>query len=235
MVYMNYDQAWENRWDDMKEYGPFSRHLRRIIKLLISPLEVQSVLDVGCGQGSLLKELSEEYPHIRLHGADISTKAIELASNRVPGARFWQLDIEEDSLDERFDLILCGEVLEHVANDTLAIENLSCMMDKYLIVSSPQGRMREFEANVGHVRNYDYGELPQKLESAGLTILNVIQWGFPFYSPLYRDLINITGSQIAMGSYGLVRKLVANLIYYVFILNSSKKGDEVVILAQIDE
>ena len=41
-----YDQGWESGWDDMKKYGPFSRHLRRIIKQIIRPLEFESVLDI---------------------------------------------------------------------------------------------------------------------------------------------------------------------------------------------
>ena len=35
-----YDQGWESEWDDMKKYGPFSRHLRRIIKNIIRPLNL---------------------------------------------------------------------------------------------------------------------------------------------------------------------------------------------------
>lgn len=52
-----YDEGWQSKWDDMKAYGPFSRHLRRIIKEMIRPLEFRSVLDVGCRQESLLQEL----------------------------------------------------------------------------------------------------------------------------------------------------------------------------------
>ncbi|MGN6733492.1 MAG: methyltransferase domain-containing protein, partial [Candidatus Binatia bacterium] len=80
----DYDDGWEFKWDDMKTYGPFSRHLRRIIKKMIRPLDFKSVLDVGCGQGSFLKELQTEFPDIRAHGIDISRTAVELARKRMP-------------------------------------------------------------------------------------------------------------------------------------------------------
>ena len=93
--------------------------------------------------------------------------------------------------------------------------------------------MRPFEkAEVGHVRNYAYGELVQKLESCGMTISKVVQWGFPFYSPIYRNLLERTGTKGAIGQYGASRKLVAQVLYYLFWLNSSTRGDELVVLAE---
>jgi hypothetical protein len=45
-----YDQGWESEWDDMKKYGPFARHLRRLIMNLLRSVSFDSVLDVSCGQ-----------------------------------------------------------------------------------------------------------------------------------------------------------------------------------------
>ena len=44
-----YDRGWETEWDDMKKYGPFSRHIRQILGDMIRLWEFKSVLDVGCG------------------------------------------------------------------------------------------------------------------------------------------------------------------------------------------
>ena len=144
------------------------------------------------------------------------------------------MDIAENSLDEKFDLVISAEVLEHIPDDISAIRHLVHMTGKYLIVSSLQGRMRDFEASVGHVRNYDYGELPRKLRDAGLSIRQVVEWGFPFYSPVYRDILNFTSGTGTTGAYGPVRKMIANLMYWIFMLNSSKMGDQVVVLAEMD-
>ena len=228
-----YDKAWDSQWDDMKKYGPFSRHLRRIIKNMIRPLEFKSVLDVGCGQGSFLQELQAEFPSIKPYGIDISSSAVELASKRVVGGRFCVLDITERVLDDKCDLVVCSEVLEHIPNDTQALRNLRSMTSKYLVVSTPQGRMRSFEKHVGHVRNYAPGELVKKIEICGFTVLSVVEWGFPFYSPLYRNLLELTDSKGTTGEFGKMRKLIAQVLYMVFLLNSHKRGDEIFVLAQV--
>ena len=95
----DYDEGWEFKWDDMKRYGPFSRHLRRIIKKMIRPLNFNSVLDVGCGQGSFLKELKTEFPTIRPHGIDISPAAIRIAHKRVPDGQFFVVDVTATFVD----------------------------------------------------------------------------------------------------------------------------------------
>jgi ubiquinone/menaquinone biosynthesis C-methylase UbiE len=229
-----YDEGWKSKWDDMKTYGPFSRHLRRIIKQIIKPLEFETVLDVGCGQGSFLEELQLEFPCIRPYGIDMSSSAVELARKRVPSGRFCVLDISEKFLDEKWDLVLCSEVLEHIPDDLTVLQNLRKMTGKYLLISTPQGRMREFEKQVGHVRNYASGELVRKIESSGFKILSVVEWGFPFYSPLYRNFLDFTGSRGTTGEFGAFRKCVAELIYLVFLLNSSTRGDEIFVLAEVN-
>ena len=220
-----YDRGWQTKWDDMKRYGPFSRHIRRILKDIIRPLKIESVLDIGCGQGSLLQELCVEFPNIKPYGVNISKSAVELAIQRVPNGRFWVSDITQQPLSEKYDLVVCSEVLEHIPDDNTTLRNLKQMTGKYLLISARQGRMRRFERAVGHVRNYAPRELVKKLENNGFVIVSVLEWGFPFYSPLYRNFLEFTGSKGTTGEFGLIRKLVSNLIYYVFLVNSSKRGD----------
>jgi len=227
-----YDQGWQDKWDDMKRYGPFSCHIRRILKNIIRPLNVRSILDVGCGQGSLLTELKLEFPHLEPFGIDISKAAVDLARQRVPDGHFWIMDIARDSLNKKCDLVICSEVLEHIPDDDLALRNLREMTSKYLVISTPQGRMRKFEQQVGHVRNYAPGELVKKLEVNGFDVVSVIEWGFPFYSPLYRDFLEFIGSKGTTGEFGQVRKLISKFIYLLFMLNSSRHGDEIFVLAQ---
>ena len=227
-----YNHGWETEWDDMKKYGPFSRHLRRLLMETLQPLAFTSVLDVGCGQGALLTDLQAAFPHIQAHGTDVSTSAVNLAQARVSGGRFWVLDATQEHLDKKFDLVVCSDVLEHIQDDTAVLHNLAQMTGKYLLIATVQGRMRPSEVKVGHVRNYAYGELVQKVEHSGLAVLQVIEWGFPFYSPLYRNVLEMTDAKGTTGEFGLSRKLLSQLLYGLFQLNSSKRGDEILVLAQ---
>ena len=228
----DYDEGWEIKWDDMKKYGPYSRHLRRLIGNLIHPLVFETVLDVGCGQGSFLAELRTKFPRIRPAGMDLSAKAIDLARSRVPGGKFHVHDLTQQPLNGRFDLVICSDVLEHIPDDVAAIRNLARMTGKYLIVSVPQGIMRRFEVQMGHVRNYALGELACKLEENGFRTVRIIEWGFPFYSPLYRNFLDLVGGRGTGGKFGPTRKLISAVLYTLFRLNSLRRGDEIIVLAE---
>jgi len=233
MTTFDYDVAWDSKWDDMKKYGPMSRHVRRVIKKLIRPLEFKTVCDVGCGQGSLLLELMEEFPGIEPNGTDISSAAVELARRKVPQGKFYVLDLVMDHVPRKFDLVICSEVVEHIEDDLSAMRNLCRMTGKYLVITTVQGRMRRFEAEeVGHVRNYKRGELAAKLREAGFDVVRSVDWGWPLYSPLYRNFLEMTGSKGTTGEFGPGRKLVATFLYYLFHLNLPIWGDEIFILAR---
>lgn len=228
---LNYDEGWD-QWDDMKQYGPMSRHTRRLIWSFIHKLEFQSVLDVGCGQGSPLAEIAKHRPDVKLAGVDFSPRAVELATERMPDVEFSVLDLTTGSLDRKFDLIICTDVIEHIPDDLTALRNMRSMCGRWCLVSTIQGRMREHEKNVGHVRNYQYGELRAKMEQAGFKVRRQVDWGFPFYSPLYRDILRFFPSSATQGKFGPGRRIFSLFLYYLFRVNASKHGDYVFCLGE---
>jgi SAM-dependent methyltransferase len=228
----DYDASW-HEFDDMKRYGPTSSHTRRIIWSFVRKLTFASVLDVGCGQGSPLEFMAQKRPEVELCGVDISSKAVELAGRRLPHATFKTLDLTSGALPRKFDLVICSDVLEHISDDRAALDNILRMTARWCLVGTIQGRMRDFEAAaVGHVRNYARGELRGKMEAAGFHVIRQIDWGFPLYSPLYRDLCDRAPVATVQGKYGTGRRILARLIYMAFFLNLPRWGDYVWILAE---
>jgi 2-polyprenyl-3-methyl-5-hydroxy-6-metoxy-1,4-benzoquinol methylase len=233
MERITYNQHWEADWDDMKNYGPYARHLRRIVIDFIRPLQFNSVLDVGCGQGTLLTNVAAVAPHAELYGTDFSITALQMAKQRLPDAVFTIMDVTHNTYQAAFDLVLCTDVLEHIEDDVAAIQNLARLTKKYLLIATVQGRMRHHEPKAwGHVRNYHYGELVKKLQAAQLNVVRKVEWGFPFFSPLYRDVNAIIGGVGTSGKYGIARKTIAEVIYQVFRLNNNHRGDEIFVLAE---
>lgn len=70
------------------------------------------VLDLGCGEGLFLRGAAARFPAHRYEGWDIHPR---VESVSVPGARFRRVDILAPAQvpPQRFDRILCLDVLEH--------------------------------------------------------------------------------------------------------------------------
>ena len=223
----DYDALWTSAWGDNQRFGPIHRHQRRILKSLLRGYTFSSVLDLGCGEGSNLGFVLREFPAvIRAMGVDVSEEALAQARELLPGVGFRALDCQRERLEETFDVVYSSDVIEHVPDDAAFLGNAFAMTGTVFLVGTLQGRMREFEKGIGHVRNYAPGELRAKCEAAGFAVVREVNWGWPLYSPLYRDFNNTSCCQQATGgSYGFMKRLVCDCLYALFLCNSSRRGD----------
>lgn len=76
---------------------------------------VGSVLDIGCGNGELCRDLDA----IGMHavGLEPSRDGYEVATRRSPHIRFYQLGLDDSpcTIEEgSFDAVVCAEVVEHL-------------------------------------------------------------------------------------------------------------------------
>jgi 2-polyprenyl-3-methyl-5-hydroxy-6-metoxy-1,4-benzoquinol methylase len=227
-----YDAAWAERWIDCSRLGPSLRHRRRLLLRLIRDLHFTSILDVGCGNGANLEELLLDHPVSEVAGIDVSPTAALLARRRLPAGDFHTLDITRTHLDRCFDLVICCDVLEHIEDDLAALRHMRAMTGRALLISTIQGRMRPSEQEIGHVRNYTRAGLEALLREAGFIPERTIQWGFPLYSPLHRTLLERAGPGISEGHFGPLRRALSAVLYALFFLNSSRRGDILIALAR---
>ena len=226
-----YDALWETAYGDMQEIGPVHRHMRRIVAGVLGGLEYRSVLDVGCGAGHNLPLLTAGRSLERVTGVDVSEEALGRARTRMPGAEFAQLDVATGALDGVWDLVFSSLLIEHLHDDEAALRNMRAMCGRDLVLTTIAGdfeRYRAWDEQVGHVRNYAHGELERKLEAAGFEVARAIYWGFPFYTPLVRTLQN--RSRVS-AEYTRGARIAAALMHRVFFLNSSRRGDLLVVHA----
>lgn len=92
------------------EYLCYLHHARQ----LIEDLKPASILDVGCGDGRLLHELSTVSRRV---GADLSLEAIAFARAFSPDVEFHVKSAND--LKETFDVVSVIEVLEHIPDDAI--------------------------------------------------------------------------------------------------------------------
>ena len=231
-----YDEHWE-QWLDMKRLGPASRWLRSLIgdhvrTIKSSGVEVSSILDVGSGEGTITHELAKLFPDAQVSGIDFSSTGIECSRTHyaLPNLRF-EHDVTSEALNDRYDLVTAFEVLEHAEDWQDLLGRMAAASRHYVMVSFPLGRMRPFEVHVGHLRNFQRGEVEEFMRARGFREEQIFQAGFPFYSPLYREVCNLTDSAsntFTTGKYGARQKVVAAVIYSLFRFASTKRqfGDQ---------
>lgn len=99
------------------------------------------ILDIGCGNGNIARALgSIGYEVFAIDIDSISIrKAIE--SNPFPNVIFKELNSEELSTTNKFNAIICSEVLEHLNDYKKVIETCYSVLetDGILIVTVPNG------------------------------------------------------------------------------------------------
>lgn len=116
------------------------RRARAIIRMLPMGAEV---LDVGCGDGSLLQYLREN-SKISGYGLDCTDRACQ--NGALEGFEFIQGDITSPAIAPHLplvDYVIACEVLEHIAQPELALTALAQKARKGVIISVP---------NTGYVR-----------------------------------------------------------------------------------
>jgi SAM-dependent methyltransferase len=105
----NFSQVRKLRWG--YEYLSYLR----FVLARLERAEFDSLLDVGCGEGRFLREVSRRFQGKRLLGVDFSARAVEYARLLNPGLRFTREDIADGvEPPERFDVVTLIETLEHV-------------------------------------------------------------------------------------------------------------------------
>jgi SAM-dependent methyltransferase len=110
-------------------YAARLRSLERGLRATGSSIEGQSVLDVGCGTG-FYTDVCLRSGAAFYTGIDITDISVTRLKGRYPAFRFIRADVGSEAfeLKDQFDLIIAGDVLFHIVDDTRfenAIRNIS--------------------------------------------------------------------------------------------------------------
>ena len=233
MKQADYDRMYKSgAWSGLAYYGPQHRHCTEITVNLVRDLRPSSFADVGCGDGATLRAIGDALGIDKLAGFDISPSAIEEARRRLPSAVFEVCDFIADPPPGMWDVVLCSQVVEHIPDDLAFLAALRSITARYCIVETMQGRMRQSETLIGHIRNYSRVELESKMMEVGLQPVRVIEWGWPFYSPMYRSAQEWFGGNDITFTYGRRDRAIATLLYQLYRLNRSTKGDVLMVVGE---
>jgi SAM-dependent methyltransferase len=154
---------------------------------------VKTVADVGCGVGHKTLTLKKVLPGSSVTGFDFSKSAIEAGKKAYgpEGVNYACEDITKKNYKKRYDLISAFDVLEHIDKWEEMVDKLIAINNRYLLFSFPVGRMRPYEKGIGHFRNFQRNQMEDFLETRGYRRVHTFYAGFPFFSPILRDLTQL--------------------------------------------
>jgi len=93
------------------------------------------VLDVGCASGGFYNIMRSFEPHIEYTGIDLSEKAVELAVERYPEARFMVTEgFRLPFQDNEFDIVHCTSVFNNEPNYQEMLEEMYRVSNRFVLV-----------------------------------------------------------------------------------------------------
>lgn len=161
-----------NTWGDSdSRSGPGSNRLqteliRNKLPGLFGELEIQSLLDIPCGDFHWMKDV--DLNNIDYLGADIVSELIQDNRNRFGksrnAVRFETLDLMSSSLP-RVDLIFCRDCLVHLSFKDIfrALQNICDSGSKFLLTTTFTDRLINADIITGQWRVLNLQRLPFEL------------------------------------------------------------------------
>src|SRR3989344_2951359 len=215
----------------------------------------KKILDFGAGSGHLILRLLEKGNTCL--GIDTSKVVIDVLEEKVKG-KFGNkvTTIKGDDkklfkLTQKFDVVVSGEVLEHIKNEARAIEGFFKILkrDGICVVSVPANKIY-WDINddfSGHYRRYSKNELVELFRKSGFKILKAYYWGFPLsliwhrliYLKIIKNKIHMkkkySGSKTFLGKLlqkGWLKNVLSHIFWLDELFNWTKLGGGLILVAK---
>jgi len=150
--------------------------------------EKKITLEIGCSNGNLISNFQEinKYNYV---GSDAQSPRIMDLARLYSNIPFIEFDlIKNPFLESTFNNIVMLNVLEHIENDQLALDNVFKILEKngLLIIEVPAVSFLydDYDKQLLHFRRYDMKNLIDKLINSGFMIEKKTHLGFmvfPFF------------------------------------------------------
>ena len=194
---LNQNQSPRSRWKfrilGQTSVGKLLRSLRVIQASKFLVHANMRILEIGSNTGELLYHQAKKYPHCRWLGLEIDEEQTRICANikkQLPfkNVQFVAADIFQCPLKEKFNLIYCIDVLEHLEDEEAALRIMHDLLDDHgrLILHYPPDYSRfasfklsrDRKENLGHQHDgVPFHVVRNRIEHAGFQITSVQRSG----------------------------------------------------------
>ncbi|WP_181899207.1 class I SAM-dependent methyltransferase [Lachnotalea glycerini] len=187
--------------------NPMKGELQKFLKNGIS------ILEVGCGDGKLIKYVCDNVEQCKIYGVDASEKMIDYAEARFESnenkneIKFIAGLIETVNFEQTFDIIIMKQVLHHINNPKIILQKLEKNLAEngVLILMVPgkgyQANILPFSHEDDLLGRYARSALENLIINSGLFPLNILSDKFIF------EFVNLYDYFKFMNNIGGVQKI----------------------------
>ena len=187
------------------------KELRRLGYWRPAPI---TLLDAGGGEGAFAYYCARRFPQWQVIVADDEPDTIARGQQIKTRLALHNLEVRHADLmdfhdENSYDVVICSDVLEHIEDDDLVVQNLArtlkpggilCLTSpsipqrKHLaLVARREQRIGFDPAQYGHVRDgYSVDDMRRFMQQTGLET-EAIRWTFGRFGTLMFDLFFVTG------------------------------------------
>lgn len=139
--------------------------------------KINNVMDAGCGEGFVTKDLADHFPVNNIDAFDISINAIEHAKNRNSSKciHYFQSDITHLKMkNKKYDLIICEEVMIYFSKNEIGyiLRNFHHLLNEHSFLKLTF----QIKGN-DHSPNYiSYEDIQDVIISNGFMIISVLPY-----------------------------------------------------------
>lgn len=173
-----------NYYDKYHSVNPIVKWMMKGFKDAIRELldlvekEFYQVCETGCGEGEITSFIKELYPEAEIDAFDISEKVIAEAGERLKDINFYvgniyTMEVNKAGEDEKhilnkekYDLVVCSEVLEHLEDPEQALRNIKglCTENGFILLSVPKEPIWRI-CNMARGKYWkDFGNMPGHIQ-----------------------------------------------------------------------
>lgn len=171
-IMMNFFQAYDELLSEVK---------------LLRKRDIKTLLEAGCGEGEVTNYLCRHMRGGGIFAFDISEKVIKTAKehSRCSDIYFDVGNIYDIPIKQKYDLVVCSEVLEHLEEPDKALNQLKKATTEYVICSVPREPIwrilnmargkywKDFGNTPGHINHWSRKSFLSFLKKNGCKIVDV--------------------------------------------------------------
>lgn len=185
---------YNNLWVQKYSLGPTRREVKKIVLPLLEKNKELKILDIGCGTGQLIKEISDKYKMVNYLGIDVAENMIDIAkkNNKGKNIKFKISSIETFDTVDRYDIIICTHAFPYFPNKEDMIKKIAGLCNKkgqVIIVNSSTNSLKDLIINfflkstTSKARYLSIDNMKKLFKTAKLKVKNIEIIRERFYMP----------------------------------------------------